>query len=111
MLFTTVIFPAPELSELETTDVDLMITVCVFSAADEAAAEVATEATEAGKVLGVITTDVLRGAEVDFTGETRTRRTLPSAETLTSLTGTIFDPGGTKWAGRTVTLPADDDPL
>lgn len=102
--------PGPELSELETTDVDLMITVCVacFSEVAEVAEE-ATEATEAeaGKVLGVITTDVLRGAEVDFTGETRTRRTLPSAETLTSLTGTIFDPGGTKWAGRTVTLPAD----
>lgn len=102
--------PGPELSELETTDVDLMITVCVASFSEVAeVAEEDTEATEAeaGKVLGVITTDVLRGAEVDFTGETRTRRTLPSAETLTSLTGTIFDPGGTKWAGRTVTLPAD----
>jgi hypothetical protein len=36
-----------------------------------------------------------------FTGDTRTRRTLPSDETLTNLTGTIFDPGGTICAGRT----------
>ena len=36
-----------------------------------------------------------------FTGDTRTRRTLPSADTLTNLTGTILDPGGTKCAGRT----------
>jgi len=40
-----------------------------------------------------------------FTGDTRTRRTLPSDETLTNLTGTIFDPGGTICAGRTVTAP------
>ena len=36
-----------------------------------------------------------------FTGDTRTRRTLPSADTLTNLTGTILDPGGTKCVGRT----------
>lgn len=40
-----------------------------------------------------------------LTGDTRTRRTLPSAETLTNLTGTILDPGGTICAGRTVTPP------
>ena len=38
--------------------------------------------------------------DVAFTGDTRTRRTLPSAETLTNFTGTILAPGGTMWAGR-----------
>ena len=85
----------PALSELELTTefVDLMITVCL---ATLAAAGVTEEGSADDKLLGVMTTEVLRGAEVDFTGETRTRRTLPSAETLTSLTGTILEPGGTK---------------
>ena len=86
----------PALSELELTTefVDLMITVCLATVA--AADGVTEEGSADDKLLGVMTTEVLRGAEVDFTGETRTRRTLPSAETLTSLTGTILEPGGTK---------------
>ena len=56
-----------------------------------------------GAAVTPATTGVL--VEVALTGDTRTRRTLPSADTLTSLTGTILAPGGTMWAGRTVTPP------
>ena len=95
-----------ELSEVveAAEDVDLMITVLVVVEAVAAMTEAAASGFS-GK-LGVITVTEF-DAEVDFTGETRTRRTLPSAETLTSLTGTILAPGGTMCAGRTVTeLPA-----
>ena len=86
-------------------DVDLMITVLVVVEAEAATLTEAAASGFSGK-LGVMTVTALE-AEVDFTGETRTRRTLPSAETLTSLTGTILAPGGTICAGRTVTeLPA-----
>lgn len=42
----------------------------------------------------MVTLEAADMASVVLTGDTRTRRTLPSAETLTSLTGTILAPGG-----------------
>jgi len=67
--------------------VDLIITV---------RAGVETEVVEVEDVLAVTPgVVVIPPGGVVFTGETRTRRTLPSAETETSLTGTILAPGGT----------------
>ena len=57
-----------------------------------------TEVVTEFEVTVLLTTEAFGGC---FTGDTRTRRTLPSAETLTNLTGTIFDPGLTMCAGRT----------
>ena len=76
--------PPPEVTVV-TGEVDLMMTVLGGAEATPVGVTPTTEAE-----LGVAPV----GGTV-LTGETRTRRTLPSAETLTNLTGTILAPGGT----------------
>ena len=84
----TVVWAPPPEDTVVTGEVDLMMTVLGGADAPDTTAGV-TPTTEAE--LGVPPT---AGGTV-LTGETRTRRTLPSAETLTNLTGTILAPGGT----------------
>ena len=71
-----------------------MVTVGQLDAVPDDANE-AVEAVDTVEVTAVLTEFCC------LTGDKRTRRTLPSAETFTNLTGTIFDPGGTICAGRT----------
>ena len=77
--------PPPEVTAV-TGEVDLMMTV-LGGAADAPVTPVGVTPTTEDELVGVLGTVL--------TGDTRTRRTLPSAETLTNLTGTILAPGGT----------------
>ena len=72
-----------------------MVTVGQLDDVPDVADDEAVEAVDTVEVTAVLT------AVCCLTGDKRTRRTLPSAETFTNLTGTIFDPGGTICAGRT----------
>ena len=81
----TVVWAPPPEDTVVTGEVDLMMTVLGGAEATPVGVTPTTEAE-----LGVAPV----GGTV-LTGETRTRRTLPSAETLTNLTGTILAPGGT----------------
>ena len=81
--------------------VDLMITVRGWVLVNVGQLEVVWPVVGATAEVTDEVTVLLLEAFCCFTGDTRTRRTLPSADTLTNLTGTILDPGGTKCAGRT----------